>query len=116
MMWPSIAFNLIMGLVYAGFLLRAVRRYERTADAILAKIDLAEAESDRKYELARDEIKASLRDKVDRAIAEMHAMYGHPEAAARDLQTSSNVSEFPIGEGDPPAPLPKPSQLSHVGS
>jgi len=77
-------FNLCVGLLLAGYLLRAVWRFERRADAIMAKLDQAhearmarlneayETEL-RKYDTARDEIRASMRTQVDRAIAEINA-------------------------------------------
>ncbi len=71
MIWPGLVFNLCIGLLFAGYLLRAVRRFERRVDAIIAKLDESDAESQRKYDAARDEIRDSMRAQVDRAIADM---------------------------------------------
>jgi hypothetical protein len=70
MIWPAMVFNLCVGLLFAAYLLRAVRRFERRADAILAKMDQYDFQSQHKFELAREEIRASMRAKVDHAIAE----------------------------------------------
>jgi hypothetical protein len=74
MIWPAMLFNLCVGLLLAGFLLRAVRRYERRADKVMAGLDAAHAEDMRKYDIARDEIRASMRRKVDQAVAELQQM------------------------------------------
>ncbi len=73
MIWQPMLFNLCVGLLLAGYLLRAVRRFERTADRIMTKIDQWHAEELHKFDIARDEIRASMRAQVDRAIAEMNA-------------------------------------------
>ena len=65
MFWPPFVFNLCIGLLLAAYLLRAVRRFERTADRIMTKIDQWHAEELRKYDVARDEIRASMRAQVD---------------------------------------------------
>ncbi len=73
MFWPPFVFNLCVGLLLAAYLLRAVRRFERRADAVMAGLDRWEAEEFRKYDIAEAEIKASMRAKGDAAIAEMQA-------------------------------------------
>lgn len=78
MIWPAMLFNLCVGLLLAGFLLRAVRRFERRADAILAELDRRHAENMRNYDIARDQIRTSLHEQTDRAIAEMRAKSAGP--------------------------------------
>jgi hypothetical protein len=79
MLLPAMLFNLCLGLLCAAFLFRAVRRYERRADAIVAKLDQDEELSIQKWEIARDEIILSMQEKIDRAIAKMHVqMVPHP--------------------------------------
>jgi hypothetical protein len=87
MIWPAMVFNLCVGLLFAGFLLRAVRRFERRADAIMAKIDRRHEENMREYDIARDEIKASMRTQVDRAIAESQLQI---DLANAELQALAN--------------------------
>lgn len=88
MIWPAMLFNLCVGLLLAGYLLRGVRRFERRADAVMAKLDArhaarmarldawADAE-EAKYDIARNEIRASMRAQFDAAIAEMTATQGN---------------------------------------
>jgi nitrogen fixation protein NifU and related proteins len=78
MFWPAFVFNLCVGLLLAAYLLRGVRRFERRADAIMAKLDRWHADELGKFDIARDEIKASLRAQVDAAIAEMEAKHAAP--------------------------------------
>ena len=71
MIWPAMLFNLCVGLVCAAFLIRAARRYEQRADAMMAKLDEEVELSIRKWETTRDEIRASMRAKTDRSLAMM---------------------------------------------
>jgi hypothetical protein len=71
MIWPAMLFNLCIGLLFAAYLLRAVCRYEHRVDAIMAKLDQDEELSIRKWEAARDEIRASMRAQTDQVIARM---------------------------------------------
>ena|SRR6266540_3617784 len=71
MLWLSVIFNLAVGLLFAGLLLRSVRRFERRADAMMARLDADDAESQRRFDEARDQIKTSMRRQIDQAIAEM---------------------------------------------
>ncbi len=64
-----LAFNLVVGVLMAGYLIRAVRRFERTADRIEADMDRAFAERMREYDQTRDAIRASMRADIDQAIA-----------------------------------------------
>ena len=74
-MWPSVVFNLCVGLLLAGLLLRRVRLFERRMDAIMARFDEADAASQRAFDRTREEIRASMRAQVDATIAEMEAPY-----------------------------------------
>lgn len=109
MIWPAMLFNLCVGLLLAGYLLRGVRRFERRADKVLAKIDRwhaeqvakierAYGEERRKYDVARDEIKASLRAKVNRAIAEMTTGGTHPFSTLPE-SVSNDRKLQPAGRG-----------------
>lgn len=71
MFWPVMVFNLCVGLLFAAYLLRAVRRFERCADAIMAKLEQDEELSIRKWEAARNEIRDSMKKETDRSIARM---------------------------------------------
>jgi hypothetical protein len=123
MIWPGLLFNLGMGLVFAAYLLRAVRRFDRRADALMARLDreyeayLARLDREHeaylaKYDTARDEIRASLRAKTDRAIAEMMALAEHRPVAQTDAETSLNGVHDPGPSLDrgvephPAAPFP----------
>ncbi|MBN9118825.1 MAG: hypothetical protein J0I06_06645 [Planctomycetes bacterium] len=77
-MWPAFVFNLVAALLIAGWYLRAVRRLERRMDERMRKFEEWADAEDAKFDIARDEIKASLREKVDRAIAEMEANFRVP--------------------------------------
>jgi hypothetical protein len=71
MVWPAMLFNLCIGLLFAAFLFRAVRRFECRADGIMAKLDRDEQLSSQKWDLARDEIRASMHIQTDMAIESM---------------------------------------------
>lgn len=72
-MWPSVVFNLCVGLLLAWYLWRTVRRFERRMDALIARIDVADKAEQRAFARARDEIRAAMRARIDAAIAEMCA-------------------------------------------
>ena len=78
-MWVGFAFNLGMSLLFAGYLLRAVRRFGRRADAIMERMDRMRYAEAGDQELAwanfRAEVRASMRSKVDAAIAELNAEF-----------------------------------------
>jgi hypothetical protein len=119
MIWPAMLFNLCMALLFAGFLLRAVRRFERTADAIIAKLNEDDAESQRKFDAARDEIRASMRVATDQAIAEMTAMAArstHAAGAAEADANSDHDPASPTGDRNGKASLPETSPSTHVDS
>ncbi len=70
-MWPAFTFNLVASLIIAGLFIRSVRRLECRMDAWYRKFnEWADAE-DAKFDIARDEIRTSMRVQTDRAIAEM---------------------------------------------
>ena len=71
MFWPAFVFNLCVGLLLAAYLLRGVLRFERRADAVMAKLDQWRAAELRKFDVARDEIKAALRVQVNHALAKL---------------------------------------------
>lgn len=75
MFWTVLIPHLTVSAVFIGLLLRALRRYGRHIDAIIAKLDEDAAESQRLFDAARDEIRASMRAQVDAAIAEMQAKF-----------------------------------------
>lgn len=95
MIWPAMLFNLCVALLGAAYLLRTVRRFERRADEIMAKMDEADAASERKFNAARDEIIASLRAKTDLAIAELAAMAGPAPAAPGDTANGVHMPAAP---------------------
>jgi hypothetical protein len=70
MIWPAMLFNLCVGLLFAAFLLRGVRRYEHRMDAFMARMDTVHAERMRKLDAEHEEFRASLREGTDRFIAE----------------------------------------------
>jgi hypothetical protein len=89
MIWPAMLFNLCVGLLLAGYLLRSVRRFERRVDALMAELDARHAahmarldrwreEELRKFDIARDEIRKSMREQIDAAIAELEESIGQP--------------------------------------
>jgi hypothetical protein len=93
-------FNLCVGLLLAAYLLRGVRRFERRADALMAKfverhlaisakLERNHQEEMRRFDIAREEIKASMRARVDRAIAEMEANAAHCLPAPARVDTNS---------------------------
>lgn len=92
MIWPSMLFNICVGLLLAAYLLRAVRRFERRADAIMAKMDEAHAESMRKYDIARDEIRASMRARVDQMIAEMEAKAAYHATVPVGIESADSAN------------------------
>ncbi|MCI0701938.1 MAG: hypothetical protein L0241_12725 [Planctomycetia bacterium] len=105
-MWSGMVFNLCVALVLAAYLLRAVRRFERRADEIMAKLDQQAAsftaeldqqheENMGKYDIARDEIRDSMRTQVDAAIAEMQTKAAR---ATDDLNASVNGNPNKTGE------------------
>lgn len=69
-MWQVYVFDIVVVMLFGGFLFRAVRRYERRADAFMAKMDAAHAERMRKLDVEHQEYIASLRGRTDRFIAE----------------------------------------------
>jgi uncharacterized membrane protein YccC len=83
-----LAFNLAVGVLLAAYLIRAVRRFERTADRIEADMDRAFGEQMRKYDQARDDIRASMRADIDQAIA---ALSSAPALPARPSQNGSSA-------------------------
>jgi len=91
--------------VFVGLLLRALWRYERRADALLAKYDEWDAESERTFAQIRDEVLASIRAQVDTAIAEMATRSGNP---VRIPETSSNGVHPPTADPSTDAPTPRP--------
>jgi hypothetical protein len=130
MIWPGMLFNLCVGLLFAGYLFRGVRRFERRADAIMvklderhaarmARLDQPHAEDLQKYNAARDEIRASLRAQTDCAIAEMMAMASQPAATPGDSGTSPDNDRdavCPSGDRNVDAVPPESSPPSHVGT
>jgi hypothetical protein len=119
MIWPAMLFNLCIALLFAGFLFRAVRRFERRVDAIIAKLNEDDAESQRKFDAARDEIRASMRAATDRAIAEMTAMAARSThaASAAETDTSSNHDPAsPSGDRNGEASPSESSPSTRVGS
>ena len=108
MIWPAMVFNLCVGLLFAGYLLRAVRRFERTADRIMVKLDRRTEERMRMLEHERDAIKTSMRSQVDRAIAEMELNAGNPFAIREDDKALRNgfhgtTSAGEVHTSQPPA-------------
>ena len=102
MFWPAFVLNLCVGLLLAAYLLRAVRRFERRADAVMAKLDQWHAAELQKFDLARDEIRASVREKVDRAIAESHAQIARAgEKVRTGEQRQGGADEAATGECAP---------------
>lgn len=69
MMWIGFTFNLCVALLLSAYLLRAVRRYERRADAMLARIDAFEEAQRRTFAADRDELRIHLRTQVDAGLA-----------------------------------------------
>jgi hypothetical protein len=92
MIWPGMLFNLCVALLFTAYLLRGVRRYERRADAIMAKLDCEHQAQLQKYDALRDEIRASMRSQVDEAIAEMMADAARAEAEAE--RTLAEIAEY----------------------
>jgi hypothetical protein len=102
MIWPAMLFNLCVGLLFAAYLLRAVRRFERRADAIMARLDEehkslmakydeADAESRRKFSATCEEIIASMRGKADRAVAETQAAIKRIGSQLPPIAGSGNI-------------------------
>src|SRR5579872_4295600 len=96
MIWPAMLFNLCVGLLCAAFLFRAVHRYERRADAIMAKLDQDQELSIRKWDEARMEIRASMRAQTDEAIASMQATIEKFRAMANTEDTQDNDTAVPV--------------------
>jgi hypothetical protein len=93
MVWPAMLFNLCVGLLCAAFLFRAVRRYERRADAIMAKLDREEELSIQRWDVARAEIIVSMREKIDRAIAEMDVKSNiHSNGNIIEIRVTENIN------------------------
>ncbi len=69
-MWQVFVFDTVAVLLFCGYLFRDVRRYERRADAFMAKMDADFAKRERKLDVEHAEFKASLRERTDRFIAE----------------------------------------------
>lgn len=114
MIWPGLLFNLGMGILFASFLLRAVRRFERRADALLAALDAAEAEELRKYDDARDEIRASLREQVDEAIAHMRAEpRNHPTGRVHEVHVTDTIGFSQTANGRPEA-IPTEEEMAKL--
>ncbi len=97
MIWPGLMFNLCVGLLFAAYLLRAVRRFELRADAVMVELDRRHEETLRKYDVARDEIRASMRSQIDEAIAEMKVDAERMEAEADRIRAelAANGSHVP---------------------
>jgi hypothetical protein len=68
MIWPAMLFNLCVALLLAGYLLRAVRRFERTVDRIEGKMEASFAEQMLKYDAARGGINRLVRGALECAI------------------------------------------------
>ena len=103
MIWPAMLFNLCVGMLLAGYLLRGVRRFEHRADEVMAKLDRWHAErlakidqayevELRKYDIARDEIRESMREQVARAIAELKVKL---ERQPTRVPTHMEIRELP---------------------
>ncbi|MBA4063474.1 MAG: hypothetical protein C0501_07130 [Isosphaera sp.] len=122
MIWPGLLFNLCVGLLLAAYLLRAVRRFERTADAVMARLDREHAErmarldrehaeEMRKYSVACEEIRASLRAQTDRAIAEMRAMKASAAGVATAEVRVAVLGGVSFGGADPGRPAQQAASL-----
>ena len=68
-MWPALAFNLVASLLIAGWFIRSVPRLERRIDERYRKFEMWADAEDAKFAVARDEIRASMRVAIDRAIS-----------------------------------------------
>lgn len=130
MIWPTMLFNLCVGLLLAGYLLRGVRRFERRVDAIMAKLDerhaermarldRLHAEEMRKYDTARDEIRESMRSQVDAAIVEMQrttrSYVDQTRAASRESLERAPAEPPPPAGHEPDERLPNPGPGASVG-
>jgi RNA processing factor Prp31 len=112
MIWPAMLFNLCVGLLFAAYLLRGVRRFERRVDSIIARMDAADAASQARYDAARDEMRASLRAQVDRAVAEMQARVAELNAMVAEA-AAGRPGRQPGRNG--PAASPDPSEAAPAG-
>lgn len=85
MSWIPFGFNLCLALLFAGYVVYRVRRFERWADALIAKLDrqheermrdierrAAEEEVEGHTRLAR--LKAETEEQIERSNAELRAM------------------------------------------
>jgi hypothetical protein len=106
MIWPAMVFNLCVGLLFAGFLLHAVRRFERRADALMAELDRRHEQRMRKLDAERDEVLASLRARTDRSIAKVQAN------AETNAETSAYGSVIGSTDHNGLAHQPHPSETS----
>ncbi len=107
-MWPVYVFNLVAALLIAGWYLRAVRRLERRMDERMRKFDAWADAEDAKYDIARDEIRASMRAQVDRAIAEMQAETDRINAELAAMVTRP-YEPATAGDEDPAYPPHSPA-------
>lgn len=73
----GLIFNLCVSLLFAAFLIRAVRRFERRADAVMERMDRTFFTELKKYDEARDEIRASMRASINASIAELNLHHDH---------------------------------------
>jgi hypothetical protein len=130
MIWPGMLFNLCVGLLLAGYLLRRVRRFERRADELLARMDREHDERIaryhrfrdeclRDYDTARDEIRESMRSQVDGALSKTNTRY-KPSNSRVSVGTANltlgAVRLSATGTVSPPTAerLPTDVELSHL--
>ncbi len=92
MFWTVLIPHLTVSAVFIGLLVRALRRYDRHVDAIIAKLDEDDAASQRAFDVTRDEIKASMRAQVDAAIAEMEVKGEFPPDDVTDAGGIARIS------------------------
>ena len=99
--------------VLIGLLLNALRRYECRADAIMKRMDEnCEAEL-RKYDKARDEIRASLRAKTDAAI---QALIDQTPMNASFKTSNSNIQLSVVEANTAPSHLLSSEKLAPVNA
>ena len=90
----GLIFNLCISTIFAGFLIRAVRRFELRADAVMERMDRTFFTELKKYDEARDEIRASMQASINASIAELNLHRDHevPVTDTQRLNGNSNGS------------------------
>ena len=101
MLWPPMIFNLCVGLLLAGYLLRGVRRFERRADTVMDELDRRHKERMQRLETERAEMQRAMRSSVDQMIEASRTQLETARAELPPMTRHEPGDRLPHSDTDP---------------